>query len=100
MRDHCRKIADSYFGNLEDFLKKKMGKITSEQSDLIVEMDRVSNIVAELRLLLNKIDNNKSFLSSAETIIKLDGEKIEEKVKEGILNIAKFKENHKSNLYI
>jgi hypothetical protein len=30
IRDHCRKISDSYFSNLEEFIKKKMGKITSE----------------------------------------------------------------------
>ena len=39
-------------------------------------MDRVSNIIAELKLLLNKIDNNKSFLMTAETVIKLDSDKI------------------------
>ena len=37
---------------------------------------------------------------TAETIIKLDSDKIEEKVKEGIFNISKFKESHKSNLFI
>lgn len=100
VRDHCKKIADSYFTNLEEFIRKKMGKITAEQSDLLGEMDRVNNIIAELKLLLNKVDNNKTFLSSAETIIKLDGDKIEEKVKEGIFNISKFKENHKTNLYV
>lgn len=36
-------------------------------------MDRVNNIIAELKLLMNKLDNNRSFLASAETIIKLDG---------------------------
>jgi hypothetical protein len=77
-----------------------MAKITSEQSDLIVEMDRVNNIMAELRLLLNKLENNKTFLNSAETIIKLDGDKIEEKVKEGVDSILRFKENHKNNLYV
>lgn len=60
----------------------------------------MNNIVAELKLLLNKMDNHKSFLSSAETIVKLDGEKIEEKVREGIFSIAKFKEMHRANLYI
>ena len=39
-------------------------------------MDRVSNIISELKLLLNKIDNHKSFLMTAETIIKLDSDKI------------------------
>jgi predicted RND superfamily exporter protein len=73
VREHCRKIADSYFGNLEEFIKKRMGKLTSEQSELIVEMDRVSNIIAELKLLLNKLDNNRAFLQSAETVVKLDG---------------------------
>ena len=73
-----------------------MNKITSEQSDLILEMDRVNNIMAELRLLLNKLDNNKSFLASAETIIKLD----EEKIKEGVESIMRFKENHKNNFYV
>ena len=77
-----------------------MNKITSEQSDLILEMDRVNNIMAELRLLLNKLDNNKSFLASAETIIKLDGDKIEEKIKEGVESIMRFKENHKNNFYV
>lgn len=65
VRDHCKKIADSYFNNLEEFVKKKMGKLTSEQSELIVEMDRVNNIIGELKLLLNKLDNNKVFLQSA-----------------------------------
>ena len=37
---------------------------------------------------------------TAETVIKLDSDKIEEKVKEGIFNISKFKDNHKSNLFI
>ncbi len=44
-------------------------------------MDKVNNIVAELKLLMNKLENNKSFLNSAETIIKLDGDRIEEKVR-------------------
>lgn len=77
-----------------------MGKLTSEQSELIVEMDRVSNIIAELKLLLNKLDNNRAFLQSAETVVKLDGEKIEEKVKEGLSNIHRFKESHRNSLYI
>jgi hypothetical protein len=42
-----------------------MSKITSEQSDLIIEMDRVNNIVQELKLLLNKIDSHKAFLATA-----------------------------------
>jgi len=100
VREQCKKLSDSYFNNLEDFTRKKMSRITSEQSDLLVEMDRVSNIIAELRLLLNKIDNHKSFLITAETIIKLDSDKIEEKVKEGLFNIRKFKESHQSNLFI
>lgn len=53
-----------------------MGKLTSEQSELIVEMDRVNNIIGQLKLLLNKLDNNRVFLQSAETIVKLDGDKI------------------------
>ncbi len=77
-----------------------MSKITAEQSDLIMQMDKVNNIVAELKLLMNKLENNKSFLNSAETIIKLDGDRIEEKVRQGILTINKFKENHKANLYV
>ena len=77
-----------------------MSRITSEQSDLLMEMDRVSNIVAELKLLLNKMENHKSFLATAETIIKLDSDKIEDKVKEALFNINKFKESHKSNLYV
>jgi hypothetical protein len=100
VREHCRKIADSYFGNLEEFIKKRMGKLTSEQSELIVEMDRVSNIVAELKLLLNKLDNNRAFLQSAETVVKLDGEKIEEKVREGLSNIHRFKEAHRNSLFV
>jgi hypothetical protein len=32
MREQCRRIAESYFNNLEEFIKKKMGKVTSEQS--------------------------------------------------------------------
>jgi hypothetical protein len=47
-------------------------------------MDRVNNIIGELKLLLNKLDTNKVFLHSAETIVKLDGDRILEKVKEGI----------------
>jgi hypothetical protein len=100
IREQCKKISESYFNNLEDFIKKKMNKITSEQSDLIVEMDRVNNIIAELKMLLNKMENTRSFLTTAETIVKLDGDKIEEKVKEGFDNILKFKENHKNNLYV
>ena len=50
-----------------------MSKLTSEQSELIVEMDRVSNIIAELKLLLNRLDNNRAFLQSAETVVKIDG---------------------------
>lgn len=53
-----------------------------------------------MRLLLNKLDNNKSFLISAETIIKLDGDKIEEKIKEGVESIMRFKENHRNNFYV
>ena len=49
-----------------------------------MEANRVNNIIAELRLLINKLENNRSFLSTAETIIKLDGDKIENKVKEGM----------------
>jgi len=63
-------------------------------------MDRVSNIVSELKLLLNKLENNRSFLGSAETIIKLDGDKLEEKVKEGFDNIMRYKESHRNNLFI
>jgi hypothetical protein len=63
-------------------------------------MDRVNNIIAELKMLLNKMENTRSFLTTAETIVKLDGDKIEEKVKEGFDNILKFKENHKNNLYV
>lgn len=63
-------------------------------------MDRVTNIIAELRLLLNKLDNNKAFLQSAETVVKLDGDKIEEKVREGIASIHRFKESHKNSLFI
>jgi hypothetical protein len=58
-----------------------MNKLTAEESELIVEVNRVNNIIAELKLLLNKLENNRSFLNSAETIIKLDGDKIENKVK-------------------
>lgn len=76
VRDQCRKLLDSYFLNLEDFIKKKMNKLTAEESELIVEVNRVNNIIAELKLLLNKLENNRSFLNSAETIIKLDGDKI------------------------
>lgn len=100
IREQCKKISDSYFNNLEDFIKKKIGKLTSEQSELIVEMDRVNNIIAELRLLLNKLDNNRAFLQSAETVVKLDGDKIEEKVREGITNIQRFKEAHKNSLFV
>jgi hypothetical protein len=46
VREQCKKLSDSYFNNLEDFIRKKMSRITSEQSDLLVEMDRVSNIIA------------------------------------------------------
>ena len=42
-----------------------MGKITADQSDLLVEMDRVNNIIAELKLLMNKLDSSKAFLSTA-----------------------------------
>lgn len=76
VRDQCRKLLDSYFLNLEEFIKKKMNKLTAEESELIAEVNRVNNIIAELKLLLNKLDNNRSFLNSAETIIKLDGDKI------------------------
>ena len=48
-------LSDVYFSNLEDYIRKKMARVTSEQSDLIAEMDRVSNIVAELKLLMNKL---------------------------------------------
>ena len=36
VRDQCKKLSDSYFANLEDFIRKKMAKITSEQSDLLL----------------------------------------------------------------
>ena len=42
-----------------------MNKLTSEESELIVEVNRVNNIIAELKLLLNKLENNRSFLNSA-----------------------------------
>ena len=77
-----------------------MNRVTSEQSDLLGEMDRVSNIVTELKMLLSKLENNRQFLNSAATIIKLDGDKLEEKVREGYSNIHRFKEGHKSNLFI
>lgn len=54
-------------------------------------MDKVNNIISELKLLCGKMENARSFLSSAENIIKLDGDKLEEKVKEGCANIVKFK---------
>lgn len=55
VRDQCRKLLDSYFLNLEEFIKKKMNKLTAEESELIVEVNRVNNIIAELKLLLNKL---------------------------------------------
>ena len=36
VREQCKKLSDSYFSNLEDFIRKKMVKITSEQSDLLL----------------------------------------------------------------
>ena len=91
VREQCRKISDSYFQNLEEFIRKKMNRVTSEQSDVQAEMDRVSNIMAELRLLLGKIESHKSFLLTAETVLKLDSDRIEEKVKEGLFTVNKFK---------
>lgn len=46
---------ETYFNNLEEFVRKKMTKIMSEQSDLFLELDKVNNIVAELRLFSNKL---------------------------------------------
>ena len=34
-RDHSRKVLDSYFHNLEDYVRKRMEMMLSEQSDLV-----------------------------------------------------------------
>ncbi len=54
-RDHCRKIMDSYFHNLEDYVRKRMEKMLSDQSDLFRELDKVTTIVSELKMLCNRL---------------------------------------------
>ena len=67
---------DYYFHNLEDYVRKRMEKMLSDQSDLFRELDKVTTIVSELKMLCNRLENPKSFITNAQTIIKLDGDKI------------------------
>ena len=53
-----------------------MEKMLSDQSDLFRELDKVTTIVSELKMLCNRLENPKSFITNAQTIIKLDGDKI------------------------
>lgn len=48
----------------------------SEQSNLYQEIDRANNITNELKMLVQRLDNSKDFISSAQTIIRLDSDKI------------------------
>lgn len=50
--------------------------LMSEQSNLFQEVDRGNHIINELKLLTHRLDNSKEFLSSAQTIVRLDSEKI------------------------
>ena len=68
-----------------------MMTLMSEQSDLFQELDKANNIVNELKLLVHRLDNTREFLSSAQTIIRLDGEKIEEKVRSSYGTVRNLK---------
>ena len=50
--------------------------LMSDQSDLFQELDKTNNIVNELKLLVHRLDSSKEFISSAQTIVRLDGDKI------------------------
>jgi hypothetical protein len=65
--------------------------LISEQSNLFQELDKANNIVNELKLLVNMLDNSRDFISSAQTIINLDIDKIEEKVKKSYTNAFHLK---------
>jgi len=91
---------DSYFHNLEDYVRKRMEKMLSDQSDLFRELDKVTTIVSELKMLCNRLENPKTFIPNSQTIIKLDGDKIEEKVKQGYNTVNNLREQHRVNLQI
>ena len=68
-----------------------MEKMLGDESDLFRELDKVTTIVSELKMLCNRLDNPKTLINNAQTIIKLDGDKIEEKVKQGYLTVKSLK---------
>ena len=43
-------------------------------------------------MLCNRLENPKTFITNAQTIVKLDSDKIEEKVKQGYLTVNHLKE--------
>ena len=72
----------------------------SEQSDFFQELDRSNNIINELKLLIHRLDNSREFLGSAQTIIKLDGDKIEDKIRQSYSSINNLKQLYKVNLHV
>ena len=72
----------------------------SEQSDLFQELDKANNIVNELKLLVHRLDNSRDFISSAQTIVRLDSDKIEEKVKGSYNTVRNLKEHYKVNFHV
>ena len=50
--------------------------LMSEQSDLFQELEKANNIVNELKLLVHRLENARDFISSAQTIVRLDSDKI------------------------
>ena len=65
-----------------------------------MELEKANSIINELKILFQKLDDAKSFLSSAHTIIKLDGEKIEDRVKNCYVTVNQLKDHHRGNLFI
>lgn len=49
---------------------------------------------------MHRLDNSREFLSSAQTIIRLDGDKIEDKVRQSYSTIRSLKDIYKVNLHI
>lgn len=76
MKENSKRIVDSYYISLEESVKKKMVGLMSEQSDLFQELDKANNIINELKLLVHRLDNSRDFISSAQTIVRLDSDKI------------------------
>ena len=63
-------------------------------------MEKANSIINELKILYQKMDDSKAFLSSAHTITKLDSDKIEERVRNCQHTVNNLKEHYRVNLYI